>query len=114
MKQETITYLEKVACIAHQNLNYLFDQEGEKKVDDAGAEILMSSYLQLYADFVNPHQAVGKTPSSEIMLTARTCCDIKREMFSTPRAEWDEQEEGLFKLMTAFMFLFKHLYVMQH
>lgn len=114
MEKETVEYLEKVACIAHQNLNYLSQQEEALKVDDAGAKVLMGSYLQLYADFINPQQATGNTPSPRIKLVARTCCDLKREMFSVPRSEWDDQEEGLFKLMTAFMFLFKHLYVMQH
>ncbi len=114
MEKETVEYLEKVACIAHQNLNYLSSQQGELQVDDAGAQLLMGSYLQLYADFIHPQQAVGKVPSAQVKLVARTCCDLKREMFSVPRSEWDEQEEGLFRLMTAFMFLFKHLYVMQH
>lgn len=114
MEKETVTYLEKVACIAHQNLTTLSHQEGALQVDDAGAKVLMGGYLQLYAEFIQPQPVVDRSPSHHTLLVARTCCDLKREMFAVPRSEWDEQEEGLFKLMTAFMFLFKYLYVKRH
>ncbi len=111
MQNETLEYLEKVACIAYQNLRHLEHQDdAEKNLDDQGAEILMSGYLQLYAKLDDP-TGHYQSPSDHTMTVARTCCELKNQMMSVPRTEWDGDDEGLFKLMTAFMFIFKHLYV---
>ena len=49
MKQESIDYLDKVACIANANMAcYEMKPASRRNNDEAGAALLMSAYLKMY------------------------------------------------------------------
>jgi len=113
MEQETIEYLDTVACIARSNMVWQQRTPREQRsLDEAGAALLMSCYLEVYDIWQS--QAAGTAPPPRIYLAASSCVGLRRQLEQRPRVSWSDDEEGLFQLMTAFMFLFKHLYVARH
>jgi hypothetical protein len=113
MEQETIEYLDTVACIARSNM--LWHQRKSpraRSLDEAGAALLMGCYLELYDIWQS--EIAGQAPPPRIHLAAASCVEMRRQLEQRPRTSWSDEEEGLFRLMTAFMFLFKHLYVARH
>ena len=113
MEEETIEYLDTVACIARSNMAWHQRKPaGERSLDEAGAALLMSCYLEIY-DIWQRDSATG-APPARIHLAASSCVEMRRRLEQRPRVSWSDEEEGLFRLMTAFMFLFKHLYVARH
>ena len=113
MQQETIEYLDRVACIARSNMVWHQRKAQEaRSLDEAGAALLMSCYLEIYDIWQS--DIGGKAPPPRIHLAAASCVAMRQQLEQRPRAAWSDEEEGLFRLMTAFMFLFKHLYVARH
>ena len=111
MKQESIDYLEKVACIATANVAHHQMKPGSERNDDeAGAALLMSAFLEMYE-----HWQKGKPgaepPSRRVYIAADACVQMRNELQTLQRSDWPDEAEGLFQMMTAFMFLFKHMYV---
>ena len=114
MEQETKLYIDKVACIARSNMCYQQQTpQDSRTLDNQGMSLIMSGFLEMYDIFVSdiPNQS---PPSPKIYTIASSCCEMKNKMMRAPRETWDPEEEGFFKLMTAYMFLFKHLYVPAH
>ncbi len=113
MEQETIEYLDKVACIARSNIVWHQRRRAdERSPDEAGAALLMSCYLEIHDIWLSGAETAGPPP--RLYLAASSCVAMRRQLEQQPRASWSDDEEGLFQLMTAFMFLFKHLYVARH
>lgn len=113
MEQETIEYLETVACVARSNMVWHQRKaRSERTLDEAGAALLMSCYLEIYDIWQS--EMAGDGPPPRIHSAASSCVAMRRQLEQRPRASWSDEEEGLFQLMTAFMFLFKHLYVIRH
>jgi hypothetical protein len=111
MEQESKQYLDKVACIAQANM--AFHQQTpqfERSPDEAGAAILMSAFLEMYDHWQNNEPGLA-APSDRIYFAANSCVQIRKELELEPRHNWTDEEEGMFQLMTAFMFLFKHMYI---
>ena len=113
METETIEYLDTVACIARSNMAWHQQTPAEQRsLDEAGAALLMSCYLEIYDIWQTG--VAGNSPPIRIFIAASSCVELRRRLQQRPRVSWSDEEEGLFQLMTAFMFLFKHLYVQQH
>jgi len=113
MEQETIEYLDTVACVARSNMAWQQrTARDERSLDDAGAALLMSCYLEIYDIWQS--ELAGEAPPPRIYVAASSCVSMRRQLEQRPRVSWSDDEEGLFQMMTAFMFLFKHLYVQQH
>lgn len=113
MEQETREHLDVVACIAEANLNYLYNQNPEDiNLDDQGAQILMSAYLELYDQITGVEQRSSK-PSQRAYSAAEACCAMRRDIEQRPKKEWEDEEHGLFTLMLAYMYMFKQLYVIR-
>ncbi|MGB5275846.1 MAG: hypothetical protein WBO16_03480 [Gammaproteobacteria bacterium] len=111
MKQESIDYLEKVACIAHANVAYhQMKPAAERNNDEAGAALLMSAYLEMYEHWQNAKPGT-EAPSRRVSTVAATCEQMRSQLQILDRDQWPNETEGLFQMMTAFMFLFKHMYV---
>ena len=54
MKQESIDYLDKVACIASANIAcHQIKPVSQRNDDEAGAALLMSAYLEMYEHWQN-------------------------------------------------------------
>ena len=114
MKQESKEYLDKVACIANANMAYhQMKPVSERNDDEAGAALLMSAFLEMYEHWQNARPGT-ETLSQRVYLAVDTCIQMRNELQKKDRSEWPEEAEGLFKMMTAFMFLFKHMYVPQN
>jgi hypothetical protein len=114
MKQESIDYLDKVACIANANMAYhQMKPLSERDNDEAGAALLMSAFLEMYEHWQNASPGT-EPPSNRVYLAADTCVKMRNELQQRDRSEWPDDAEGLFQMMTAFMFLFKHMYVPQN
>jgi len=113
MEQETREYLDKVACIAEANLNYLKEQDTEDlSLDDHGSRLLMAAYLELYDQITGVEKRTNQ-PSQYAYTAAEACCLMRRDLEQRPKSEWEEEERGLFELMLAYMFMFKQLYVVR-
>ena len=111
MEQETREHLDLVACIAEANLNCLNSREpGELSLDDQGSQILMNAYLELY-DQITGAEPRSSQPSQMAFTAAEACCVMRRDIEQRPKTEWEDEEHGLFKLMLAYMYMFKQLYV---
>jgi len=114
MRQDSEHYLDKVACIARTNmaLHQQTSQE-ERTAEEAGAALLMSAYLELYDIWLN-NQTGKDSPSRKLYLAAATCVQIRASLEKEAHANWTDEETGLFKMMTAYMFLFKQMYALPH
>lgn len=114
MKQESEHYLDKAACIARANMA-LHQQtpQQDRTPDEAGTAMLMSSFLEMYELWQNHHTG-NNSPSRKLYLAAATCVQIRTELEQEVRSKWTDDEEGLFKMMTAYMFLFKQMYAPPH
>lgn len=113
MEKETREHLDEVACIAEANLNCLNSLDSEKfGLDDQGSYTLMSAYLELYDQITGTEQRSGQ-PSQLAFTAAEACCVMRRDIEQRPKSEWEDEEQGLFKLMLAFMYMFKQLYVLR-
>lgn len=111
MKQESEQYLDTVACIARANLVYHQQTtQHERGPEEAGAALLMSAFLEMY-DCWQLDEPGMPAPSDRIYYAANSCAQLRKELELEPRHKWTDEEEGIFQLMTAFMFLFKHMYV---
>jgi len=84
MKQENVDYLKTDACIARANIVY--------------QQQTLTSL---------------RNETERIYFAAKTCVQMRNRLNEVARKEWGGEEEGLFQIMTAYMFLFKHLYVPQ-
>lgn len=114
MKQESIEYLDRVACIANANMAYhQMKPASERNHDEAGAALLMSAYLEMYEHWQNAKPGT-EAPPKRVYVAAETCVQMRDQLEMLERSEWPEEAEGLFQMMTAFMFLFKHMYVPQY
>ncbi len=114
MKQESIDYLDKVACIANANMAYhQMKPANQRNDDEAGAALLMSAYLEMYQHWQNTKSGT-EPPSKRVYIAAETCVQMRNQLEMQERSEWPEEVESLYQMMTAFMFLFKHLYISQN
>jgi hypothetical protein len=114
MKQENIVYLDRVACIASANMVYHQSQPiSERDEDDAGAALLMSAFLEMY-DHWRSVKPGAEPPSERVYIAADACVLMRNELHKVERHKWPEEAESLLQMMTAFMFLFKHMYVTQN
>jgi len=111
MKKENIDYLDEVACIAYANIAYHQNKPiAERDEDEAGAALLMSAYLEMYEHWQNVKPGT-EAPSQRVYIAAETCVQMRRQLQLQERQQWHNDTEALFQMMTAFMFLFKYLYV---
>ena len=114
MEQESIEYLDKVACIANANMAYhQMTPLEERSNDDAGAAVLMSAYLEMYEHWQKAKPGT-EPPPKRVFIAAEACAKMHHHLRTLDRSDWTEDMEGLFELITAFMFLFKHMYVPQN
>ena len=114
MKQESIDYLDKVASIANANMAcYEMKPASRRNNDEAGAALLMSAYLEMYQHWQQAKPGT-EPPSKRIYIAADACVQMRNQLQMQERNEWPDEVEGLFQMMTAFMFLFKHMYVPQN
>ena len=111
MKQESEQYLDTVACIAQANLVHQQKKSPQQRSpDEAGAASLMSAYLEMY-DHWQQNKPGLTAPSDRVYFAANSCVQLRKELEQEPRHQWTDEEEGIFQLMTAFMFLFKYMYI---
>ena len=111
MKQESILYLDKVACIAHANLSFLqMKPKADRDCNESGAALLMSAFLEMYYHWRSAKPGL-EPPSERVSIAADACVLMRNELHKQDRSSWSEEAEGLLQMMTAFMFLFKHMYV---
>lgn len=114
MKQESIDYLDKVACIASANMAYhQMKPVSQRNDDEAGAALLMSAFLEMYEHWQNAKPG-SEPPSKRVYIAADACVQMRNELQNRERCDWPEEVEGLFQMMSAFMFLFKFMYVPQN
>lgn len=114
MKQESIDYLDKVACIANANMAYhQMTPVSERNDNEAGAALLMSAYLEMYEHWQNAKPGT-EAPSDRVNIAADACVQMRSHLQKQERNEWSDDMEGLFQMMAAFMLLFKHMYVPQY
>jgi len=114
MKQESIDYLDKVACLANANMAYhRLTPASRRSEEEAGAALLMSAYLEIYEHWQRSGPGT-EPPSERIYIAAETCVQMRNQLETVDRDQWPDEAEGLFQMMTAFMFLFKHMYVPQN
>jgi len=114
MKQESIDYLESVACIA--NANMVFQQltpAHQRSETDSGMALLMSAFLEMY-DHWKSTRSGTEPPSDRVYIAADACVLMRNDLFSVARHKWSEEAEGLLQMITAYMFLFKHMYITQN
>ncbi|WP_135622338.1 hypothetical protein [Solemya pervernicosa gill symbiont] len=85
MSPDTREFLDRVACIAQANVNYLHNKEhSERSLDDEGSALLMSAYLELYDQFMGT-EARTTTPSSFAYAAAESCCTMRRTLEQLPK-----------------------------
>lgn len=114
MKHESENYLDTVACIARANMVYHQQKQPQHRDRrEAGEALLMSTYLEMYEHWQNDDTG-PVAPSERVYFAAKSCVGLRRQLEQAPRQDWTAEEEGIFQLMTAFMFLFKHLYIPQN
>lgn len=114
MKQESIDYLDNVACIANANMVYHQQSAShERSETDSGMALLMSAFLEMYDHWKNVKSAT-EPPSDRVYIAADACVLMRNDLFSVARHKWNAEAEGLFAMITAYMFLFKHMYVPQN
>jgi len=114
MKQESIEYLDKVACIANANMAYhQMKRVSERNDDEAGAALLMGAFLEMYEHWKTAKPGT-EAPSKRVYIAADACVQMRNQLQLHERSEWPDETEGLFQMMTAFMLLFKHMYVPQN
>jgi len=114
MKQESIDYLDKVACIASANMAYhQKNPVSQRNDDEAGAALLMSAFLEMYEHWKSAKPGT-EPPSKRVYVAADACVQMRNQLHTRERSEWPDEEEGLFQMMTAYMLLFKHMYVPQN
>lgn len=114
MKQESIDYLDKVACIASANMAYhQMKPASQRNDDEAGAALLMSAFLEMHEHWQNAKPGT-QPPSKRVYIAADACVQMRNELQKQERNEWPVEAEGLFQLMSAFMLLFKYMYVPQN
>jgi hypothetical protein len=114
MKQENVDYLETVACIARANMVYQQQTPTSLRNEmERGMSLLMSAFLEMYDHWCDTGPAM-EPPPERIYFAAKTCVQMRNRLYEVARKEWDGEEEGLFQIMTAYMFLFKHMYVPQN
>ena len=111
MKQENIDYLDEVACIAYANIaHHQITPIADRDENEAGAALLMSAYLEMYEHWQRVKPGT-EAPSQRVYIAAETCVEMRKQLQVQEREQWPSDTEALFQMMTAFMFLFKHLYV---
>ena len=110
MKQESENYLDTVACIARANLVHHQQNSPQREPEEAGAALLMSTYLEMYEHWQNKQPGLV-APPERVYFAAKSSVALRKQLEQEPRHQWTDEEEGIFQLMTAFMFLFKHMYV---
>ena len=111
MKQESIEYIEKVACIATANMAYhQMKPVSQRNHDEAGAALLMSAFLEMYQHWKTAKPGT-EPPSERVYIAADACVQMRCQLQQQERGEWPDEVEDLFQMMTAFMLLFKHMYV---
>ena len=109
MKQESVDYLDRVACIANANIAYHQMKSAlERNDDEAGEALLMSACLEMYGHWQKA-KPCADPPSQRVYLAAQTSVQMRDQMQMLDRNEWPEEVEGLSQMMTAFMYLFKHM-----
>jgi hypothetical protein len=114
MKQESIDYLDSVACIANAHMVYQSQTTVEERDNtERGMALLMSAFLEMY-DHWKTTKAATEPPSDRVYIAADACVLMRNDLFSVARHKWNEEAEGLFQMITAYMFLFKHMYVPQN
>ena len=114
MKQESIDYLDKAACIANANMAcHQMKPESQRKHDEAGAALIMSAYLEIYEHWQSAKPGI-EPPSNRVYIAADACVQMRNQLQTQERTEWPDEMEGLFQMMTDFMLLFKHMYVPQN
>jgi len=114
VKQESIDYLDKVACIANANMAYHQQTpKDERSETDSGMALLMSAFLEMYDHWKSVRSGIEQ-PSDRVYIAADACVMMRNDLFSVARHKWNEEAEGLFSMITAYMFLFKHMYVPQN
>jgi hypothetical protein len=50
-------------------------------------------------------------PPERIYFSAKNRVQMQNKLNEVTRKEWEGEEESLFQIMTAYLFLFKHIYV---
>ena len=114
MKQESEKYLNTVACLARANLMHLQQKtQQQRDPEEAGAAMLMSTFLEMYELWQND-QSRFTAPPERVYFAATSCVELRKQLEQEPRHEWTDEEEGIFQVMTAFMLLFKHMFVPQN
>jgi len=113
MKQESENHLDTVACIARANLVHHQQKPQQRKPEEAGAALLMSTYLEMYEHWQNNKPGLV-APPERIYFAATSCVELRKQLEQEPRHQWTEEEEGIFQLITAIRFLYKHMYVPQN
>lgn len=111
MNQEGIVYLDKIACIADANMVWhQLKPAVERNKDEAGAALLMSAFLEMHQHWKSAKPGT-EPPSERVYIAADACVLMRNELHKQERSKWPDEAEGLLQMMTAFMFLFKHMYV---
>lgn len=111
MEQESIDYLDKVACIAHANMaHHQATPPEQRSYDEAGAALLMSAYLEMYEHWQNAKPGT-EAPPKKVYVAAEACIQMRNWLQGLDRSDMTEQAEGLLEMVTAYMFLFRHMYV---
>lgn len=114
MKQESIVYLDKVACIASANMVYhQVKPVSDRTEDEAGAALLMGAFLEMYEHWQRAKPG-AEPPSERVYIAADACVLMRNELQKQERCTWSDEAEALLQMMTAFMFLFKYMYVPQN
>lgn len=114
MEQESIKYLDKVACIANAHMVYQSQSFPQERDDtESGMAILMSAFLEMYDHWKSARSGI-EPPSDRVYIAADACVSMRDDLFSVARHKWNAEAEGLFQMITAYMFLFKHMYVPQN
>ena len=114
MKQESIDYLDKVACIANAHMVYQSQSAIEERDNtERGMALLMSAFLEMY-DHWKTVKAGTEAPSNRVYVAADACVSMRDDLLSVARHKWNGEAEGLYQMITAYMFLFKHMYVPQN
>ena len=111
MKRESIEYLDSVACIASAHMVYQQQTAvDERNEDDRGMALLMSAFLEMYDHWKSEKQGF-EPPTDRVYIAADACVMMRNDLLSVERDKWTEEAEGLYKMITAYIFLFKHMYV---
>lgn len=114
MKQESIDYLDNVACIANAHMVYQSQSTAtERDNTESGMALLMSAFLEMYDHWKSTKLGI-EPPSDRVYIAADACVMMRSDLLSVARHKWNAEAEGLYQMITAYMFLFKHMYVPQN